>query len=94
VAGDDQLRDWREQVMHAGLHVTPLIDRFYFHSIYFHISNGVLFEIATDGPGFAADEELGELGEKLALPPFLEAQRERIEAGLKPINIPIVYSTA
>jgi glyoxalase family protein len=65
-----------------------VIDRYYFKSIYFRISNGILFEIATDGPGFATDEELNALGEKLALPPFLEAQRERIEAGLKPIEMP------
>lgn len=92
VADDAQHRGWREWVSRSGLHVTPVIDRYYFRSIYFRISNGILFEIATDGPGFAADEEPDKLGQRLALPPFLESQRERIEAGLKPINVTAVYS--
>jgi glyoxalase family protein len=62
------------------------IDRFYFRSLYFREPNGVLFEIATDGPGFAVDEDPETLGESVALPPFLEPQRERILAGLKPIG--------
>jgi len=66
--------------------VTPIIDRFYFRSIYFREPGGVLFEIATDGPGFAADEPESELGRSLALPPFLEPERERIEAGLVPLS--------
>lgn len=94
VADDMQHRDWRERVMRSRLLASPIIDRFYFRSIYFRISNGILFEIATDGPGFAADEALDRLGEKLALPPFLEPQRERIEAGLKPIEPTGVYSDA
>jgi glyoxalase family protein len=61
------------------------VDRFYFRSLYFREPNGILFEIATDGPGFATDEPLEHLGEKLALPPFLEPRRAAIEAGLKPI---------
>src|SRR6266851_2259818 len=61
------------------------IDRFYFRSLYFREPNGILFEIATDGPGFATDEPMETLGEKLALPPFLEPRRAQIEAGLKPI---------
>jgi glyoxalase family protein len=69
------------------LGVSPFIDRYYFRSIYFRISNNILFEIATDGPGFATDEPLETLGEKLALPPFLEPQRAEIEAGLKPIGV-------
>jgi glyoxalase family protein len=85
VADDGEQRTWRERLLEAGLYVSPFIDRFYFHSIYFRISNGILFEIATEGPGFGADEDLGSLGEKLALPPFLEARREMIEANLKPI---------
>ncbi len=88
VADDDQQHDWHERLMKAGLPVSPIIDRFYFHSIYFRISNGILFEIATDGPGFAADEDLETLGEKLALPPFLEPYREQIEGNLKPIVVP------
>ena len=62
------------------------IDRFYFRSLYFREPNGILFEIATDGPGFATDEPMATLGEKLALPPFLEPRRAEIEAGLKPIG--------
>lgn len=87
-ADEAQQRYWRERVIKAGLHVSPVIDRFYFHSIYFRISNGILFEIATDGPGFTADEALDTLGERLALPPFLEPRRAQIEAGLKPIVVP------
>ena len=62
------------------------IDRFYFRSLYFREPNGILFEIATDGPGFASDEPMEKLGEKLALPPFLEPRRAAIEAGLKPLG--------
>ncbi len=61
------------------------IDRFYFRSLYFREPNGILFEIATDGPGFATDEPMAALGEKLSLPPFLEPRRAQIEAGLKPL---------
>ncbi|MEW6256505.1 MAG: ring-cleaving dioxygenase [Pseudomonadota bacterium] len=61
------------------------VDRFYFRSLYFREPNGILFELATDEPGFAADEPLETLGEKLALPPFLEGRRAQIEAGLKPL---------
>ncbi len=77
---------WRGRIAAAGLRVTPEIDRFYFHSIYFREPGGVLFEIATDGPGFATDEPLASLGASLALPPFLEGQRAAIEAGLHPIT--------
>lgn len=61
------------------------VDRYYFRSLYFREPNGILFEIATDGPGFATDEPMDKLGESLALPPFLEPRREEIEAGLKPL---------
>ena len=70
-----------------GLRTSGFVDRFYFKSIYFRISNGILFEIATDGPGFDSDEDMETLGEKLALPPFLEPRREQIEANLKPIVV-------
>jgi glyoxalase family protein len=59
------------------------VERYYFRSLYFREPNGILFEIATDGPGFATDEPMETLGEKLALPPFLEPRRKEIEAGLK-----------
>lgn len=62
------------------------VDRYYFRSLYFREPNGILFEIATDGPGFDADEPLDQLGQRLALPPFLESRRAEIEAGLKPID--------
>jgi glyoxalase family protein len=87
-ADDAEQAYWLERVQKIGLRVSPQIDRFYFRSIYFRISNGILFEIATDGPGFAADEAPERLGEKLALPPFLEPRRAAIEAGLKPIGMP------
>ncbi len=87
VADQEAQRGWRERIVESGLQISPFIDRYYFQSIYFRISNGILFEIATDGPGFATDEDLDALGERLALPPFLEDQREQIEAGLKPIEV-------
>jgi glyoxalase family protein len=62
------------------------VDRFYFRSLYFREPNGILFEIATDGPGFAVDENPDTLGEDVALPPFLEPHRRQILAGLKPID--------
>jgi glyoxalase family protein len=81
---------WRERVAQAGAHVTPVIDRFWFESIYFREPSGVLFEIATLGPGFAVDEDSEHLGESLVLPPRFEPQRERIEAVLTPIENPRV----
>ncbi len=82
---DEEHAAWRERIRAAGLGVTPQIDRYYFRSIYFREPGGVLFEIATDGPGFAADEDAAHLGERLSLPPFLEPHRKQIEAGLEPI---------
>jgi glyoxalase family protein len=79
---------WRERVAAAGASPTPVIDRFYFRSIYFREPSGVLFEIATIGPGFTVDEPLESLGEKLSLPPFLEHIRERVEPELTPIVNP------
>jgi glyoxalase family protein len=70
---------WREDLAAAGLNVTPVMDRMYFHSIYFREPGGVLFEIATDPPGFATDEPPDHLGERLTLPSWLEPQRPRIE---------------
>jgi glyoxalase family protein len=61
------------------------VERYYFRSLYFREPGGVLFEIATDGPGFGVDEPMETLGERLALPPFLEPRRAAIEAGLKPL---------
>jgi glyoxalase family protein len=83
----DEHREWRARIAAAGIDVTPVIDRFYFRSIYFREPGGALFEIATDGPGFASDEPVETLGEHLALPPFLEGRRAQIEAGLRPIEV-------
>jgi glyoxalase family protein len=85
VENEQQEHKWRSYLIDSGLRVTDVIDRFWFRSIYFRVSNSILFEIATDGPGFAIDEKPDYLGEKLVLPPFLEARREEIEAGLIPI---------
>jgi glyoxalase family protein len=84
----DDHEAWRERVAEAGLNPTPIIDRFYFRSIYFREPSGVLFEIATIGPGFAVDESADHLGEGLALPPFLEDMRDEIEPILTPIENP------
>ncbi len=88
---DAQHRQWRERLAKAGVGVTPVINRYYFKSIYFREPGGVLFEIATDGPGFTADESADRLGERLSLPPFLEPQRSTIEAHLRPITVPSVH---
>ncbi len=82
---DEEHEAWWEKLRVMGLGVTPRIDRYYFRSIYFREPGGVLFEIATDGPGFATDESPEHLGERLSLPPFLEDRREEIEARLAPI---------
>jgi glyoxalase family protein len=74
--------------MAGGAHLTPVIDRFYFKSIYFREPSGILFEIATLGPGFTVDEPLAELGEKLSLPPAYEHLRDRVEPNLRPIVNP------
>jgi glyoxalase family protein len=89
VSNADQL-EWRERVAVAGIDVTPVMDRQYFHSIYFREPGGVLFEIATDPPGFGLDESPGELGSALRLPPWLEPHRGRIEERLLPIRSPVV----
>jgi glyoxalase family protein len=76
---------WVTRLEEKGIRNSGPIDRFYFRSLYFREPNGVLFEIATDGPGFATDEPMDSLGEHLALPPFLEGRRAEIERGLKPL---------
>jgi glyoxalase family protein len=81
-------REWRERVAAFGLDVTPVIDRQYFDSIYFREPGGVLFEIATDPPGFAADEAQAKLGTHLKLPPRYERHRAEIERVLPPIRVP------
>lgn len=86
VPNDEVLMHFREKVAAAGLNITPQIDRNYFHSLYFREPGGVLFEIATDNPGFTVDEPLEELGKNLKLPAQYESRREDIEAHLVPIN--------
>jgi glyoxalase family protein len=83
----EQLR-WREHLVDLGYNVTPVIDRTYFHSIYFREPGGVLFEIATEPPGFTLDETLEELGNHLRLPPWMESARSQIETILPPIQVP------
>src|SRR4051794_13744 len=77
---------WAERLTKMRVPNSGKVDRFYFRSLYFREPSGILFEIATDGPGFATDEPLEHLGERLALPPFLEPRRAEIEAGLKPLE--------
>jgi glyoxalase family protein len=79
---------WRRQIVELGLDVTPVLDRRYFQSIYFREPGGVLFEIATDSPGFATDESLDALGMGLMLPPWLESRRDWIEQHLQPLKMP------
>jgi glyoxalase family protein len=79
---------WRQRVIEGGGQPTPVIDRFYFKSIYFREPSGVLFEIATMGPGFTADEPLESLGEKLSLPPNYEQYRDQVEKMLTPLPNP------
>jgi glyoxalase family protein len=86
-ADDDEQLNVREQLMARGLQVTPVIDRQYFHSIYFREPNGILFEIATDGPGFLIDEPANALGETLKLPPIYEPKRKEIERVLPAIHL-------
>jgi glyoxalase family protein len=83
---EEQYHAWARRLTELGIPNSGEIDRFYFRSLYFREPNGILFEIATDGPGFATDEPMAKLGEKLALPPFLEPRRAEIEKGLKPIE--------
>jgi|SRR5436190_1226955 len=82
----ETLHQWTARLQSFKLPTSGEVERYYFRSLYFREPNGILFEIATDGPGFAVDEPLESLGERLSLPPFLEARRASIEAGLKPLQ--------
>lgn len=84
----EEQQEWDSRLNRFGLRTSGEVDRYYFKSLYFRISNGILFELATDGPGFATDESVETLGERLALPPFLEPHRAEIEAGLKSLEVP------
>ncbi len=88
----DEHEAWRDRAISAGAQPTPVIDRFYFRSIYFREPSGVLFEIATLGPGFTVDEPLEHLGEKLSLPPDYEHLRAEVEPNLRPVTNPRTVS--
>jgi glyoxalase family protein len=77
----------RKRIAEVGLNPSPKIDRFWFESVYFQEPNGVVFELATDGPGFDRDEDMDKLGETLILPPWLESRRKEIEQALPEISI-------
>jgi glyoxalase family protein len=85
-SGDDAQAEWRAEIEKT-LQVTPVLDRDYFHSIYFREPGGVLFELATDNPGFATDETIDALGERLCLPAWLEGRRPEIEQRVMPIEL-------
>lgn len=84
---DEEQKAMRKKVIEMGLHPSKVIDRHWFHSVYFQSPGGVLFEIATDGPGYDVDEDADKLGEKLILPPWLEGRREMIEKRLPDITV-------
>jgi glyoxalase family protein len=88
VDNDGHELEMRERVLRGGAHPTPVIDRFWFKSVYFREPGGVLFELATDGPGFHVDEKMQSLGETLVLPPWLEPNRTAIEKVLPPLALP------
>jgi glyoxalase family protein len=85
---EETQKEWREEISAHGFEITPVLDRQYFRSVYFREPGGVLFEIATDPPGFTVDEDEEHLGENLKLPPWLEKDREHIEQVLPPIHLP------
>ena len=90
----EELEEWRKRVAEAGARPTPVIDRFYFKSVYFLEPSGVLFEIATIGPGFAVDEDERHLGEGLSLPPPFEGLRAQLERTLSPLPYPPAWRAA
>lgn len=86
IKDDEELMYWEQQVRARGFLTAGIVDRYYFKSLYFREENGILFELATDGPGFMIDGDIEHLGEQLDLPPFLQSRRAEIEADLKPIE--------
>jgi glyoxalase family protein len=90
----DEHHEWHAKVSAAGMHPSPIIDRFWFRSIYFREPNGILFEIATLGPGFSLDEDPEHLGEKLILPPAFEHLRAQVEPALSPLPDPRPWATS
>jgi len=92
VPNDEEQKTLRREIVKVNPSVTPVIDRNYFHSIYFREPGGVLFEAATDPPGFTIDEPADKLGTKLSLPPWLEAQREAVEESLPKVRLPKIVT--
>jgi glyoxalase family protein len=90
---DEQQQALRQSIVKAGLNATPVIDRFYFHSVYFQEPGGILFEIATNPPGFTIDEKAEELGSRLVLPPWLEPDRKRLEKILPKVDLSSLSTT-
>jgi len=86
--GDSEQDAWRKEIAGLGFNISPVMDRTYFHSIYYREPGGVLFEIATENPGFTADEPAGQLGTKLMLPPWLEPHRAEIEKLVPRVRLP------
>lgn len=86
VKDEEELKQWHEKISENGFTNSGIVERYYFKALYFREPNGILFELSTDGPGFAVDESIDELGRSLALPPYLEHRRKEIEARLKPIQ--------
>ncbi|MFB4213269.1 ring-cleaving dioxygenase [Shouchella sp. JSM 1781072] len=86
VETEEELRQWVDHIEKEGFTTSGFVDRYYFKSLYFREPNGILYELATDGPGFDIDEKLEDLGKELSLPPFLEPKRKEIEAKLKPLR--------
>jgi glyoxalase family protein len=93
-AYDDDIEPWNDRVTQSGTHTSGLVDRFWFRSVYFREPSGVLFELATLGPGFTSDEPLEHLGESLVLPPRLEPMRAQIEQALTPLPNPRAAASA
>jgi glyoxalase family protein len=88
VSDDASQLNWRAKLADLGYNVTPVMDRQYFHSVYYREPGGIIFELATDPPGFGIDESPTELGTHLKLPPWLEARRSFIEQTVLPIHLP------
>jgi glyoxalase family protein len=88
IAPEDSIEQWQQRIAATGLKVSEIMRRYYFDSLYVRIPGGILFELATEGPGLAIDDNLEDLGQRLTLPPFLEPQRAEIEAKLKPMVVP------
>lgn len=91
-ASEEEQLEWRDHLMQMGIDVTQVMERKYFRSIYFRAPDGLLLEIATDGPGFAVDEDPQALGTALQLPPWLEKDRDRIQEGLTPLDVTVPAS--